>query len=363
MRKIVRYIRFCNVSTLKKQKTSFYQLQQALFEDEKLSLAAKVLYTLLYDRISLSADNKWTDQNGNIYVIYTVEEARDKLGCGRDKAMKVFAELEKFNGTGLIKRIKQGGKKPDRIFIVDIEEAKIETSDKKEVKPTVYHEKDEKLCDYGAIEERKLEVEEIVYKDESKQYMVENPVFEVEKTPYHEVGKTDPINTNSIQTNLIKTNQSEKTDGQNSYANCVKVIKENIEYNYLEQSHPSDEMAYVDSMVNIMAELLCWKPKSGKVNAGGINYSYQEAYNRLSRITGEHINYILEGLKSSSRDIKNMKAYLRACLLNASITIDSHFSRQMQRDRYMDGMIAALEENVPAPAAALPIREEDMPWI
>lgn len=49
--------------------------------------------------------------------IYTVEEISNSLNCGRDKAMKLLAELDTGKGIGLIKRIKQGQGKPTRIYV------------------------------------------------------------------------------------------------------------------------------------------------------------------------------------------------------------------------------------------------------
>ena len=52
---------------------------------KKLSPAAKELYTKLYSRACLSAtkDDLFRDERG-VYVIYTVDEARDQLNCGTD---------------------------------------------------------------------------------------------------------------------------------------------------------------------------------------------------------------------------------------------------------------------------------------
>ena len=56
---------------------------------KKLSPAAKELYTKLYSRACLSAtkDDLFRDKRG-VYVIYTVDEARDQLNCGKDRCRK-----------------------------------------------------------------------------------------------------------------------------------------------------------------------------------------------------------------------------------------------------------------------------------
>ena len=39
------------------------------------------------------------------------------LGCGKDKAVRLFKELDKSGGIGLIERRKQGQGKPARIYV------------------------------------------------------------------------------------------------------------------------------------------------------------------------------------------------------------------------------------------------------
>ena len=86
-----------------------------------LSTEAKLLYGMLLDRMSLSAKNNWYDEDGRVYIYYTVEEICGDMNCGRDKAMKLLAELDTGKGVGLIERIKQGqGKNPQKSMSSDL---------------------------------------------------------------------------------------------------------------------------------------------------------------------------------------------------------------------------------------------------
>ena len=82
-----------------------------------LSTDSKLLYGMLLDRMSLSIKNEWYDDTGRVYIYYTVDEICSCLNCGRDKAMKLLAELDTGKGVGLIERIKQGQGKPTRIYV------------------------------------------------------------------------------------------------------------------------------------------------------------------------------------------------------------------------------------------------------
>ena len=82
-----------------------------------LSADAKLLYGMLLNRMSLSAKNGWHDNIGRVYIYFTVKEVCEAISCGRNKAMRLLAELDTSKGIGLIERVKQGQGKPDRIFV------------------------------------------------------------------------------------------------------------------------------------------------------------------------------------------------------------------------------------------------------
>ncbi len=100
--------------------TSFFKMPKALFCDLDfmfLSALAKVLYMILLDRAALSARNNWLDEHGRVYIYYTVEDAASMLGVCKDKAIKLFAELDGKTGCGLIQHKRQGQGKPSVIYV------------------------------------------------------------------------------------------------------------------------------------------------------------------------------------------------------------------------------------------------------
>lgn len=84
---------------------------------KRLSADAKLLYALMLERMGLSARNGWYDEQGRVFIYYTVNEIRAVLNCGNDKAIKLLAELDTVKGIGLIERIKQGQGRPTKIFV------------------------------------------------------------------------------------------------------------------------------------------------------------------------------------------------------------------------------------------------------
>lgn len=95
---------------------TFYRVPKALFTTSNykaMTAEAKLLYGLLLDRMGLSVKNKWCDSAGFVFIYFTIDEAMEYLGCGHEKAGKLFCELE----VDLIDRRKQGLGKPEIIYV------------------------------------------------------------------------------------------------------------------------------------------------------------------------------------------------------------------------------------------------------
>ena len=72
---------------------SFYRIPKVLFTEERfrsVSAEAKVLYGLLLDRMSLSAKNGWQDKENRVYIIFTIEDIMEAMGCADQKAGKLL---------------------------------------------------------------------------------------------------------------------------------------------------------------------------------------------------------------------------------------------------------------------------------
>lgn len=99
---------------------SFYRIPRQLIvgpEFRHVSTDAKLLYGLMLDRMGLSARNGWYDEENRVFIYYPLDEIREALNCGNDKAVKLLAELDTGKGIGLIQRVKQGQGKPARIYV------------------------------------------------------------------------------------------------------------------------------------------------------------------------------------------------------------------------------------------------------
>ncbi|MCQ2503719.1 MAG: replication initiator protein A [Saccharofermentans sp.] len=130
-------MKFNYLSLEKSTSYSYFVIPKQLVKDpkfKKISTDAKLLYSLLMDRASLSIRNGWIDDNNHVYIYYTNNEIIEDLGCSKNTVTKLMQELVSI---GLVEKIKQGLNRPDKIYVKDFTD-EIETeSSENSIKSTV----------------------------------------------------------------------------------------------------------------------------------------------------------------------------------------------------------------------------------
>lgn len=99
---------------------SFYRIPKLLFSDErfqKLSTDAKLLYGVMLDRVGLSQKNGWVDEEGNVFIRFTIEEMMSYFKWSRYWVFRILDELDDKSGIGLIERRRQGFRLPNIIYV------------------------------------------------------------------------------------------------------------------------------------------------------------------------------------------------------------------------------------------------------
>lgn len=101
----------------KAERYQFYRIPKILFTNARfssLTAGAKILYGLMLDRASLSAQNGWLDEQRRVYIFFSVEGICSNLGCARKKALKLLADLD---AVGLTKRKIRRQGRPTMIYL------------------------------------------------------------------------------------------------------------------------------------------------------------------------------------------------------------------------------------------------------
>lgn len=102
-------------------KNEFLRLPLALLANPKykqMSLEAKFIYSLLLNRMTLSQRNDWINEDNEVYLIYTREEAAITLNISYKKSIAAFKELIQ---NGLLYEHRQGLGDPNLLYVLKAE--------------------------------------------------------------------------------------------------------------------------------------------------------------------------------------------------------------------------------------------------
>lgn len=186
---------------------AFYRIPKLLFTNEhfkKLSIEAKLLYSMMLNRMELSIKNNWLDKDGNVFIYYTLEEAMENLGYAHTKIIRIMNELDDKKGVGLIVRKKQGQGKPTKIYVKKFVVIEVKTSENENSETPVAPENTEDDANnYNCADQ-----------DDEDFTTEEVQTSENEKSRTNETGSADCSNCYSSNNNI---NNTEFSDNQSIY--------------------------------------------------------------------------------------------------------------------------------------------------
>ena len=256
----------------------FYMLPKAIMEGPvyaDLHPEAKLVYTMMLDRVKLSLKNGWQDSDQHTFIYFTQEEIRSVLHCSRSKASALLKELEKAN---LIRRKHQGLNQPDRIYVMQYDG---QTSSPRMIKTNTsgcLNFKHPGACISGTI-------------------------------------NTENINTNNINTDIHQGVTAEQINI------CRNYLKHLWGYTAL-RDHYSDQQ--LEGIFTLAVEVLCSQEEM--IQLGKQAVSKAQIIDRFAAMDFTHIDYVLECMTNSAKRIRNPRSYMLTALYNAPVTIDAYYA-------------------------------------
>ena len=112
------------------------------------------------------------------------------------------------------------------------------------------------------------------------------------------------------------------------------LILENIEYDVLSQNVQLDK-DHLDELVELMVDTVCSNREM--IRIAGDDYPAEVVKSRFLKIDSSHIEYVLDCLRESTADIRNIKAYLLEMLFNAPATCGSYYRAKVNHDFHDSG--------------------------
>lgn len=294
----------------------FFRIPRQLITNPRfknISTDAKLLYGMLLDRMSLSAKNDWYDDDGRVYIYYTLDEICRDINCGTEKAVKLLADLDSKKGIGLIERIKQGQGKPTKIYVKRFAIGTIPAAPT-EPSPTT----ETPSQDFGISEMQTSE------KQKSRPRKSESAEFRKSKGNYNNINQTEVIHTDL---SIYPRFSSGKLGAEIDRYELRNEIKENIDYKHLMCQHPHED---VESLLELIVDVAGSTAVTMRI--GGEIMSAETVKQRFRQLDSSHIEYVLDSLKQTTTKINNIRAYLLTTLYNAPVTIGPYYSAAVRHD-------------------------------
>ena len=266
---------------------AFIIIPKELFANEKykkLSADAKLLYGIVRDRNSLSKKNNWLDENGNVFIVLSLDFVCEMIGCKTSKARKTVNELIE---CGLLKKKRIGNNKPNIYHVFDL-----------------YAEKEQSGC---------LKYDNPIYEKEQSGCVKNNDPDALKTT----TNKTEYNKTDFSNTFFIFEEEEEIRDG----------FKTMIDYDWLCET---EDKGVIDEIVGIVTDT--FKSLSKTVKIGQKEYDRQFAFERFMSLDSSHILYVLDILDDNDKPIKNMRQYLLTLLFNSKNTIETYYTNKFNND-------------------------------
>lgn len=274
---------------------AFYRIPKVLFKNPRyktLTTDARALYGILLDRMELSRKNRWLDDLGRVYIIYTIEELMEDLGCAQQKAVKLLNELEKIN---LIERKRQGLCKPNLIYVKTFLPA-VDNSGPSQIRSCENH----------------------------NSGTVENTIPELRKS---QGNNTDSKNTDKSDTDPFLSGS--ESDEMRNRRSCEEYFKSSLCWDILLQNNQGDQET-LEGILELLVDTCCSKRQF--IRIAGDDKPIEVVKSRLMKLDTSHIEYVLHCLTENTTKVRNMKQYLLTTLYNAPITISPYYQSWVNYD-------------------------------
>lgn len=275
---------------------SFYRVPKVLFTKEQfkqLSAEAKILYGIMLDKLDLSVKNKWVDEKGRVYIIYTIEQIMADMNCADQKATKLLDELEKK--CGLIERKRQGLGKPNLIFVKNFITG-VEGSMMAQIQNRENH-------DSGAVN--------ITTADYPKSRGI----------------NTNHNNTENSDINPIRSGYDE--DGISERNEYERYFRESLSIDVLLRENLGEEETIL-GILDLMVDVCC--SKRSVIRIAGDDKPLAVVKSRFMKLNAEHIRYVLKCLSENTTRVRNIRQYLLTALYNAPATIRPFYQAWVNND-------------------------------
>lgn len=143
--------------------------------------------------------------------------------------------------------------------------------------------------------------------------------------------RKDPFNTNPSNTDSFQEAKQKRGEGKAKSASEIyrQMILENLEYDHLRQE-PTVDQDMLEEIVELVVETVCTSRQT--IHIAREDYPAELVKAKFMKLTGEHIQFVMDCMKKNTTKIRSIKQYLLTALFNAPTTINSYYTALVSHD-------------------------------
>ena len=356
---------------------NFIPIPMILIYDDayrSMSASAKILYSLILNRMHLSERNHWEDEQG-VYIKYSTTEICEDLQCSDRSALKYRKELVDY---GLIEVQVMGQGKESKIYPFDFaeplpeqeetvpekkdEDVPVSNADmdhgneKAEENPNVSQKENfdtigKKLVDFNQVTEYTenidrtkmacLERKNLPIKNgknfrsrTEKSSDLEQKNFPAEK---EYIEKDINIYNPSIHQETKNRSSSEQKEKQmdgwmDRKQTFEQQIKEKLSIDAMKQRTDWPDLEMYLELYQLIIDSC--RTSSPTIRIGGEDYPASKVRERFLELNSFHLEYVIDAMKHTKTKIRNIRSYLLTALYRSPQTITSYYQAEVNHDLY-----------------------------
>ena len=333
---------------------NFIPIPMILIYDEEyrsMSAYAKILYSLILNRMHLSERNHWEDEHG-VFVKYSTQDICEDLQCSDRSALKYRKELADY---GLIDVQVMGQGKESKIYPYDFAEP-LPAQDETEESPNVSQNEDFDtfdidLVDFGQVAKytENIDRTKLACLDRKNLPVKNGKTFrsrtekssdlEPKKFPTEKeyLEKDDNIYNPSIHQETKKGSSDEQKEKpidrwMDKKQTFEQQIKENLSIDAMKQRTDWTDLDMYLELYQLIIDSC--RTKSPTIRIGGEYYPAEKVRERFLELTSFHLEYVIDAMKRTKTKIRNIRSYLLTALYRSPETITSYYQAEVNHDSY-----------------------------
>ena len=319
---------------------NFFRIPKKLILDPKfrgLSNDAKILYSIMLDRMTLSSRNGWVDDENRVYIIFTVKDVTVDLVCSERNANMLMGELDTKKGIGLIEKKRQGLGRPNLIYVKNFNDGLQELSADQETEMENVFFQNQELEMTGEVHPvqtcknvqvktcKNMQVK--TCKDVQNQTCKNVQVRTCKNV--QDKNDTDKSKTNNNIYNLsINPEKEDLRDERWMDRELVlHTFRKKLHYRELCADFP-EKQKQLDEIFCLLTDCCCSERREQWISDQKIQTA-ELRIRFMQELSEAHIRYVLQTLEQQKSEIRNIRAYLLTCLYNAPATMNWYYTSQV----------------------------------